>query len=359
MALDAPEQRRHLKSVGVLWLLVVAVFAGFNAFYWPVRSIQIRNAPENFLAHARELYAQDARGKAIARLSEGILTFRPVCPEPYQMLAEWQAESGEMIIPHAGPAAHFYQALQYEGNERHAMLKRALEMHQAYAPQASLLPDTAKHVQMLAGSLGVLWGIEQTLRSLPAEQQVALLMLSGANAIDFSGMIGQTGAASPVDILVQSGGGRAGRHCTHILLRNQDYAGARRGFYAVLIDPQSGQVAQMGAFDVWQSEEEAARMDAFLRNAPLGMIAAFAVADEASINLSAALEEALCAFGLHPRTFFNRQPVLFGAHFSFAAIGVKGAAQGSAIQTWSPGEFGGCAGHAVTCGVVRLLEDAP
>ncbi|HPO14482.1 MAG TPA: interleukin-like EMT inducer domain-containing protein [Candidatus Hydrogenedentes bacterium] len=340
-----------------MWLVIAVLFAGFNAVYWPVRAHQIQNAPDNFMSHASYLYAHGAQTQAIKRLKEGIARFHPVCPEPYQVLAEWHFKETKENLPWCMAAGYFYQALRGEGKTRSSLLTRAAEMESTELPKAIIKPEIKQPVSLLAGNLGLVWGVGETLLTLPVERQLAILSLSGGNSIDFHGRIGRTGVKSPVNILVQSGGGRAGRYCTHLLVRGREYAGNRRGFYAILIDPQSGQVTQMGMFDVWQSEEEAARMENFLKDAPTGMIGAFAVADEASVNLTSGLENALSTFGLEPRTFINSQPALFGLHYSFAALGVKGAAEDTAVQAWSPDEFDGCEGHAVTCGTLRLAED--
>lgn len=342
-----------------MWLIIAVMFVIFNTVYWPARSHQLQNAPDNFLGHANSLYAQGEHDQAVNRIKDGIAQFHPTCPDAYQVLAEWHFKETKENLPWCLAAGYFYQALRGEGKTRSSLLKRAAELQSEAVPKAELKPEIKQPVRLLAGNLGLVWGVGETLLALPVERQLAILALSGGNSIDFYGRIGRTGVKSPVDILVQSGGGRAGRHCTHILLRGRDYAGNRRGFYVILIDPKSVQVTQMGMFDVWQSEEEAARMQGFLEDAPTGMIGAFAVADEASVNLTVGLEDALSTFGLGPQTIINSQPALFGLHYSFAALGVKGAPANTAIQAWSPDEFDGCEGHAVTCGTLRLAEENP
>jgi hypothetical protein len=356
-ALDASQKSINARNIGVLWLLIALMFLAFNAAYWPVRVNQSRNAPDNFLEHARYLYARGDREQAFSRLTEGIARFRPPCPEPYQVLSEWQSEARREYLRWCLAAGLLYQALQSEDAAREALLAQAAERQGALLPTVPMRGQREKQVRSLAGNLGALWDMEKSVAALPVERQLALLSLSGGDAIDFSGQIGGTGVKAPADILVQSGGGPAGRYCTHILLGDRDYAGDRRGFHVALIDPQRGRIAQTGSFDVWESVEEAIRMEAFLRDAPAGTIGAFAVADEASVNLTLDLEQALCSFGLSPRTYVSNQPALFGLNFSFAALGVKGAPRGSAIQAWSPDEFGGCNGHAVTCGSLHLPED--
>ncbi len=358
---DVPEisNRKRLSAVG---LLSVAVFLAFNAAYWPVHSCQVRNAPENFLMHARYLDAQGDRKEALNRLEEGIRQFHPACPEPYQTLLQWRSQDSARDQKHLAwleAAGTFYEALNGPGETRGTLLVQAADLQCKSFKLPPIASDSVRQIASLMKNLGRLWGVEKPLAELTVKQHVALLSLGAGDTFDLNGIIGNTGVKSPVDILVQSGGGRMGRECTHILVRNHDYAGGKRGFHGVLLDPKTGQMIQMGLFDVWQSEDEAERMVRFLEEAPEGAIGAFAVADEASVNLTAELVRELHGFGLAERTFIHRQPALFGLHFSFAAIGVKGASPGTALQAWSPGVFDGCPGHPVTCGVLRPVEGTP
>jgi hypothetical protein len=137
----------------------------------------------------------------------------------------------------------------------------------------------------------------------------------------------------------------------------------RRGMHVVLIEPERGQVTGSSVFDVWRSAAEAERLTRYLQDVLPGTIAAFAVYDDASAHVNPALEEALREFGLERRTLVGRTPALYGRRFSFAAIGVKGAAPGSALQAWSPGDYqvpGDSvqhASHPVHCGVLLPSGD--
>ena len=53
-----------------------------------------------------------------------------------------------------------------------------------------------------------------------------------------------------------------------------------------------------------------------------------------------------------PEAMIQRRPRFFGMRYSFAAIGVKGAIPGKAMQAWSPDAYDGKSGHPVACGVI-------
>lgn len=144
----------------------------------------------------------------------------------------------------------------------------------------------------------------------------------------------------------------------HIFLHNRDYGGAERGMHVALIDPVTGEPTQLGVFDIWAAPENADRMARMLNAAPNGTVGAFAVYDDASANMTDALEDALRSFGFLPETILQRRPRFYGLRYSYAAIGVKGAIPGQAMQAWSPDEFDGRPGHPVACMVLGASLDA-
>ncbi len=69
------------------------------------------------------------------------------------------------------------------------------------------------------------------------------------------------------------------------------------------------------------------------------------------------LEAELRAFGLAREANIDRRSAILGLRYSFAAIGVKGAREGAALQAWSPEAFQGRDGHPVVCGVLRAGQE--
>ena len=358
--LDETQQRgQGTGRVVFLWLLVLLLFAGFNGVFWPIHFRQIELAPENFLAHAQKLHDRGESSAAIAYVRSGIGAHHPPGPEPYAALRDWLRGQGEEAAAQGHePAVRFYSAMRSGIAERTRLLFDAVEAAMAVRPMPHVAPQTRHYVDRLAGNFGAAYGVLEVQSAMTPQQQLALLWLTGG-ALLTDGMIGATGIQSPEDILVQSGGGGGARRHAHIFLRGRDYASRKRGFHAALINAETGQVIQSGVFDIWDRVDEAGRMAEFLRAAQAGCIGAFAVFDDASANLTAELEDELLGFGLERQACIERAPALLGLSYSFAAIGVKGAGPGTALQAWSPENFKGQPGHPVVCGVVRPAGDAP
>lgn len=347
----------------VLCTLMLAAFAVFNAIYWPLHTLQQRRAPENFHAYARSLHAAGDRTAAIVVLQQGLERFRPPVAAPYQDLQAWLDAAGQ---PEAAvryeAAGQLYAAFDRDVADRTAALKAAAQAALKQQP-VNVLPESMERpAALLAVSVAALAGLTREGFQFSYAEHLGLLQATG-NALRDDGMIGTTGVRSPVNILVQSGGGAGMYRQAHIIVEGRDLGRPRRGFHVVLIEADTGRVVGSSIFDVWSSREEADRMAQYLSDATEGTIGAFAVYDDASANLTPALLAQLVAFGLQPGAYVQRNPVLLGLQFSFAALGVKGAAPGSALQAWSPYRYKRpnddktYFGHPVTCGVF-LPEEA-
>lgn len=338
------------KRVTVLWLLVAVIFGAFNAVFWPVYRHQQAMAPENFLAYAQTLYAREGSVAGIACLMRGIAAQHPPYAEPYETLHAWLSEAGRAEeAARWKPRALFYAA--FTAKDFREALGRAIQAELRQNPVPPVAPTLIRHLEAMSMDFAAALGVREAAASLTPEERLALLRLS-SGAINTDGQIGGTGVKSPVDILVQSGGGEGARRLAHIVIQDRNYAASKRGLNVVLADSMSGQILERGLFDIWESAGEADRLTRFLRDAPPGCIGAFAVFDDASANLSAALEAELLNFGLERQAIVARQPALLGLRYSFAAIGIKGAAPGAALQAWTPDTFQGHPGHPVTCGVL-------
>lgn len=355
------------KRVGILWLLILATFGVFCAVYFPVRAHQWRNDPANFLAHARDLAESGALREAAGVLEAGIEQMRPPGPEPY---AEYCAVLTALLAnePDAGDAPAWRARLEAAHPARlfastHRLMDRdPLARDQAIAQAAAAylgnnaVPRLSRVAEAALGRMAVdlvapLGAGRAVLDMTPAEHLALLDIAGGAFRLD--GQIGGTGAATPVDMLVQSGGGQGAQRTAHIFIAGRDYARRERGIHAAVISPDTGEVRRWDVFDLFDEPAAADRLLRFLDAAPDGSIGAFAVFDEGSVNMTRELEEALLGFGLRRATVANRELVLIGLRHSFAAIGVKGAPEGTALQAWSPEEFGGYPGLPVSVGVLH------
>ena len=337
--------------MAVLWLVIVGAFAAFNAVFWPAHMHQADRDPAQFLAYARKLDGLGETLPALVRLRQGIRQHHPPWPEPYELLQGWLRRAGaEDEALALEPVIAFYRALSTGDADRGKELRQAVRGVREQKAVARVDASTCDAVNQLAGDFSRALGLLDTVGPMSCEEQLALLRLSGPLRTD--GRVGETGVRSPVDIVVQSGGGAGPRGVAHLFIRGREYAKRQRGLHAALVDAQSGQVFALGDFDIWDSAAEAARMTQFLREAPAGCIGVFAVRDDASANLTPALEAELLGFGLECQAVINYEPALLGLRYSFAAIGVKGASAGTALQAWSPEAFQGYPGHPVACGVI-------
>jgi hypothetical protein len=139
-----------------------------------------------------------------------------------------------------------------------------------------------------------------------------------------SRIIGQTGAESPLNLVVHSAGQEVGSF-GHIYVDGQDVSPNQRGYNVAVLDPQTGEVAQTAAFDTHEDRGASQALSAFLGNVPAGYLVAVAAADEASRLLDQAAVDALRGIGA---TGDLRDRFRWG----HAIIGVQGAAPGTALE---------------------------
>ncbi len=334
----------------LICLLPTAAFVLFNLLYWPTRMQQEYSHPASFPARARLLLEENQPEAARETLLEGIAAFNPPSPEPYDLLAQVQERLFDVKgAEDARRRTLFYSALQQAPADAVALISAGEGIDRPYKALVLDAP-CAGLVRRAAASFGAAFGIREALTVWSTATQLAILDLAGSS-FSFNGQIGAVGVVAPASLLVFSGGGMDERRGAHIFVGGRDYADRQRGMHVVLLDGATGAVLQTGAFDLWESADEARRMRRFLEESPQGCIGLFAVRDDGSAFMTLALEQALFNFGLERRAMAGRTPALLGLRYGFAAIGVKGAARGTAMQSWSPEEFKGYRGHPVVCAV--------
>lgn len=144
--------------------------------------------------------------------------------------------------------------------------------------------------------------------------------------------VGQSVVATRHNLVVHSAGLDAGGDLgfAHVYVDGKDVLTGGRGLNVAVIEPGSGRVERTARFDV--STDPAANR-AFLQlieAAPAGRIVAVAVMDDASLSFS---EDSLAALRM-----IGAQVDLRGQlRRSYAAIGVKGAAPGQALEHMAQG----------------------
>ncbi len=193
--------------VGVLWLLIAAGFAGFNLAYWPIHHHQVLTAPDNFLAHARALYASGNVQQAVERLEGGVRQFHPACPEPYDTLDQWTNAGGTAGDRKHAIATQFYRACEAPPGGRVPLFRSAAQLSLVLAPAPAFRDETVRAFGKMLAGFGAVLGEDPKQWVFPVPEQFALLRVSGGGKLDTAGLIGGTGTRSPVDILAQSGGG--------------------------------------------------------------------------------------------------------------------------------------------------------
>ena len=100
------------------------------------------------------------------------------------------------------------------------------------------------------------------------------------------------------------------------------------GYHLAVVDPHSGRVDTLGAFDTWSNRDDNRRMASFIDGVPTGKVVVAVVNDEASANLTADGVLALRRIGTRGD--------LRGRHrWAHVIAGVKGAAPGTAAEMMS------------------------
>jgi hypothetical protein len=141
--------------------------------------------------------------------------------------------------------------------------------------------------------------------------------------------IGHTGVASPVDLVVRSGGRDAGRQASIRVNGHEVVSRRHRGYWVAGLDPD-GRPLGLGKFDTHRAVGESARLAAFIGVFPPGSIVVVAALDETTWQLTDQAVTAFRSIGgrVDPRPAFGQSHLL---------IGVRGAQPGEAIEAVGSG----------------------
>ncbi|MCS6801689.1 MAG: interleukin-like EMT inducer domain-containing protein [Chloroflexota bacterium] len=145
-----------------------------------------------------------------------------------------------------------------------------------------------------------------------------------ADVLPVDRTIGATGIRAPVDLRVESAGLNAG-NAARIVVDGRSVARDRRGYNLVALDPASGRILLSASYDTFADDGASGRLAKAIADLPPGTIVALAVKDDASAKLG---EDAVAAF----RALGIATDLRGGFRLSHAAIGVKGAAPGTALE---------------------------
>lgn len=145
--------------------------------------------------------------------------------------------------------------------------------------------------------------------------------------------IGATGAASPVDLVVNSG------DLGSIKVDGREASPLGRGYNVVVIDPSRGAVVNAKTFNTADDRAQSRAMADFIEKIPNGFIVAVASQEEAAANLGDHTVMVLRSIGA--QIDIRKNPN--GRH---AIIGVKGAAPGAALEQSNEGAAFISVGHS-------------
>jgi hypothetical protein len=136
--------------------------------------------------------------------------------------------------------------------------------------------------------------------------------------------IGGTGVVAPVDIAATGAGFEAGKF-GEIYVAGQNRILSTRGYHLVAVNPQSGSVDAVGAFDTFADRNASQQLANFVAALPQGEIVAGVAIDEASNALTDKAFTALQTLGVAGdlRTQFRA---------GHAFVGIKGLAPGQAVE---------------------------
>jgi len=320
-------------KVLILWGIVLCSFTGFWIGHVYISNYQTFVAPQNYLVRAKHYLQEGQKEKALQEIEWGMNTFRPVSSETLAFLMKIKKDNLE---------ENKYNEL--EKKYQITMLLEKCNSSENIQLDTKILdtceisfPSLSKSTQ---SSVFSLWKL-LTRRTLKCMQGINLSGNQILNFLYYSGgifcgnsNIGNTGITVDDDLLIVSEGSAEGSGA-QIWFQGKNYAGNRRGFYVFILTPPPCKVFRADRFDIWESRNEAIKMEQFLGEVPEGYIGAFAVADEATENMTDTLEQILLRFGFSKQTYDRNELELFGYGYAFAGIGVKGVKEGTAVQNWA------------------------
>lgn len=136
--------------------------------------------------------------------------------------------------------------------------------------------------------------------------------------------IGRTGADSPADLFVLSGGFDHGNRVS-VLVNGVEMAAAQRGYNVVALDLRSGRVLWTDVFDTNTSVDESRRLARAIGELAPDTLVVAAVQDEGSAALSPDAVAALRSLG-------SQEDIRGRYRVSHLLVGRKGAAPGTALE---------------------------
>ncbi len=320
-------------KVVILWGIVIVSFFVFWVSHTYISDYQEFNEPRNYLIRAEYYFQEGDKEKALREIEFGMDTFRPVPSETLVFLMKIRKDKLEKNIYNELEKKYKITMLLEKCN-----YSETVQFDNAVLSSDEVLfPSLSKTTK---SSVLSSWKLltRSTLKCMQtenlSEKQILNFLYYAGGVFSFHSTIGKTGASIDDDVIVISEGSEEGSGA-QIWFQGRNFGGHRRGFYVLILTPPPCKIYRSDRFDIWDSYTEAVKMTRFLEEVPDGYIGIFAVADEASENMTEELEHTLLSFGFAKRTYVRRELKLFGYGYAFAGIGVKGANNGTAPQNWA------------------------
>ncbi len=320
-------------KVLILWGIVIFCFLIFWITHSYISDYQNFIEPRNYLVRAEYYLNNGDEYKALQELEMGIDTFRPVNSETLALLMKIKKGKTNKNILDNLEKKHQMAVILENCNysDRLQFDTKMLNTGEITFPALSKTTKT---------SVASLWRLLtrsplQCMQKITlSEQQILNFLYYSGGVFSFNSTVGNTGITIDDDIFVVSEG-KEKVSGAQIWFQGRNYGGHRRGFYVLILTPPPCKVYRSDRFDIWDSYDEAVKMYRFLEEIPEGYVGIFAVADEASENMTEELERMLLTFGFAKKTYVKRERKIFGYGYAFAGVGVKRAIEGTAVQNWA------------------------
>ncbi len=347
MKIDNPFQK-----LLILWGIIIFSFLVFLGAHAYISNYQNFIKPENYVIRAKYYLEQGDMNTALREIEQGIDIFRPASAESLSLLKKMKEGKAERsYLEELGKKYQVANILEqcYDSTGNQVIFDKQILSNRFFFSPLS------KNARIKIRAFWKLL-VKNTWKCMQeyelTEEQIMNFCYYAGGVFATNSAVGDTGFFIDDDLFVVSEGAGKGNGA-QIWFQDRNYGGNRRGLYALILTPSPCKVYRSDRFDIWESHEAAVRMEHFLEEIPANHIGVFAVADEASENMTEQLEQMLISFGFSKKTYVQRELKLFGFGYAFAGIGVKGAKEGTALQNWAKYEPSQKEIPVAICGILK------
>ncbi|HOV33597.1 MAG TPA: interleukin-like EMT inducer domain-containing protein [Candidatus Hydrogenedens sp.] len=342
-------------KVLILWGIVIICFLVFLIAHAYISNYQNFIKPENYVIRAKYYLQQGDTETALREIEQGIDVFRPASAESLSLLKK--IKEGKAEKSYLEELEKKYQVANVI-EKCYNTTENQIEFDKNILSGGFLSFTLSKNAKI---NIRAFWKllVKNTWKCMQSyeltEEQIMNFCYYAGGVFAINSAIGKTGFTINDDLFIISEGAGRGSGA-QIWFQGRNYGGNRRGLYVLILTPSPNKVYRSDRFDIWESREAAVRMEHFLDEIPANYIGVFAVADEASENMTEQLEQMLLSFGFSKQTYIQGELKLFGFGYAFAGIGVKGAEERTALQNWAKYESSQDEIPVAICGILKGEE---